>query len=252
MLYTTISKSFLKGSIIATSIFGLFVLGALTMAAPAQKSENTLAMVTNELQAQNPELAASVFAAVSNRNTTPTKTPAAAAVVQTTTQVEQPVAPVNPVPARIKQWYTTAPGPSGCHLWQLNTETNVLTDLGVGTVLNLNGQNYCYVGMVAPGSGTVGTVTGTGPSAIKGPVKAFSSDVTLNTTNRVEVSMLQSALLTGKFFIGEVTGKWNTSLGTAVKAFQKANKLRQTGFVDANTRALLNAKVTPAQGIAAF
>jgi hypothetical protein len=67
----------------------------------------------------------------------------------------------------------------------------------------------------------------------------FVSDLKLGSTG-AEVRSLQSKLKSLKFYTGKIDGGYGAGTEKAVKAFQKAHKLPQTGGVGPKTRALLN------------
>ena len=69
--------------------------------------------------------------------------------------------------------------------------------------------------------------------------------VTFNTNLKLgssgtEVRNLQTKLKALKLYTGKISGKFDANTEKAVKAFQKAHKLKQLGSVGPNTRALLN------------
>ena len=69
--------------------------------------------------------------------------------------------------------------------------------------------------------------------------KTFVTNLKLGSTGS-EVRSLQSKLKTLKFYLGVIDGKFGVSTENAVKAFQKAHKLTQSGNVGPKTRVLLN------------
>jgi SpoIID/LytB domain protein len=64
-----------------------------------------------------------------------------------------------------------------------------------------------------------------------------------------EVKKLQEVLIRLSFLKGKADGAFGTLTESAVKAFQKANKLKVSGIVDAQTAALINNKISSINNI---
>jgi len=79
-----------------------------------------------------------------------------------------------------------------------------------------------------PTSTTTTTTTDTKPAAkaekVAKPMKApkWSAD---------QIKTAQTALTKGGYYKGEATGKWNGATKNALKAWQKANKMKPTGML---------------------
>lgn len=76
-----------------------------------------------------------------------------------------------------------------------------------------------------PGSQTVSN-----PSATDGPKRPAPF-----TANKDQITALQKVLIAGKMFAGEANGERSDALKDAVKAYQKANGLKETGGINAAT-----------------
>jgi hypothetical protein len=77
------------------------------------------------------------------------------------------------------------------------------------------------------------------PSSTTTQKYTFSSFLTLNSTG-IEVRELQKRLTDLGFYKGPITGTFGPLTQAAVKAFQKARKIDQVGYVGPSTRTALN------------
>jgi len=124
------------------------------------------------------------------------------------------------------------------------TATYKMTDSNNPLVVSINltsssgvsGSSSFYIGNKISNSTTV-TTPATGTTT--GTVKTFITTLKVGSVG-TEVRNLQAKLKTLKFYSGVVDGKFGAGVTKAIKAFQKAHKLEQTGTTGPKTRELLN------------
>jgi len=100
----------------------------------------------------------------------------------------------------------------------------------------VSGSSSFYIGNKISNSTPVTTPVVSTTTSV---VKTFITTLKLGSTG-TEVRNLQTKLKTLKFYSGVVDGKFGAGVTKAIKAFQKAHKLEQTGTTGPKTRELLN------------
>ena len=149
-----------------------------------------------------------------------------------------------------------------------NSNPNALTAAMVNGMLILAGQNngtatvvvcstynyLCGATGVTVGNGVSTTAPATANTSIPASTTGSTTDTTTNTTSLTytfsnnlipgdsgtEVTKLQQKLKTLGFYTGPVNGRLGPLTETAVKKFQKAHSISQTGNVGPSTRNALN------------
>lgn len=226
----------LKIALIIVLIIVAFLLGMWTTSAQAARTGNRLALFTQTLNEMNPELAASVSSAVSARSATgatkaaaPSMTTTPAARTTNGASVAAPIQPVDPIEPAGRIIITYFPG-GKCEVWNYNE-----------AIGGLDGFTFIGAGHVSDTGGcTIEAMVISGPIGVANP-PVFGKDISGATKDISGIKLLQSVLHgAGVYTQGTFTGIYDSSTQTAVKAYQKKMGIRETGIVDAATRAKLN------------